>query len=54
MDNQPVKNKFFSPSSKYNISKLPDSIISVLTPEKSKNTCHTVILRGHMIKLFFF
>ena len=38
MDNQPVKNKFFSPSNKYNLSKLPGSIISVLTPEKSKNT----------------
>ena len=30
-----VENNFFS--DKYNLSKLPDSIISVLTPEKSKN-----------------
>ena len=37
MNNQPIKNKFFFPSDKYNLSKLPDSIIHVLTDENSKN-----------------
>ncbi|MGB9979602.1 alkaline phosphatase family protein [Methanobacterium sp.] len=37
MNNKSIKDKFFFPSDKYNLSKLPDSIISVLTPEKSKN-----------------
>ena len=36
MGNKPIGNKFFS-SENYNLSKLPNSIISVLTPEKSKN-----------------
>jgi predicted AlkP superfamily pyrophosphatase or phosphodiesterase len=35
-DKMDVENKFF-PSDKYNLSKLPDSIISILTPDKSKN-----------------
>ena len=35
--NKSSKNSFFLPSDKYNLSKLPDSIISVLTPEKSEN-----------------
>lgn len=38
MNDQPSKNEFFFPSDKYNLSKLPDSIIYILTPEKPKNT----------------
>ena len=37
MNTQTSENSFFLPSDQYNLSKLPDSIISVLTPEKSKN-----------------
>lgn len=37
MNIKPAKNNFFTPRQKYNLSKLPDSIISVLTPKKSKN-----------------
>ncbi len=37
MSYQTSENEFFLPSAQYNLSKLPDSIISVLTPEKSKN-----------------
>ena len=36
MNNQ-LKNNFFLPSNRYNLSKLPDSIISILTPDASKN-----------------
>ncbi len=37
MSNQTSENEFFMPSDQYNLSKLPDSIISILTPEKSEN-----------------
>lgn len=37
MNHQSFINEFFLPSDRYNLSKLPDSIISILTPEKSEN-----------------
>lgn len=54
MNNQPYKNEFFLPSNKYNISKLPDSIISVLTPEKSENTLPYSYFNGSYDKVVLF
>lgn len=54
MNNQTSKNEFFLPSNEYNLSKLPDSIISVLTPEKSKNALPYSYFNGSYDKVVLF
>jgi len=54
MNKRISSNEFLLPSTEYNISRLPDSITSVLTPEKSENRLHYSYFNNSYDKVVLF